>query len=205
MKVMLFSYPIIPVIHIFITKGGIKMKKIIILALIVFSSVIIFGWKPLEDYRSLEFVSYQITRIDYEGTSTITTTMSITRLEEDYEISTSNTWNHPLNDPIDMGIMFGQSMNFLFMSIMNPMYTFLYDAFDFDEMIPTKIMGFGTIRYEGTEKVGNYEGTKIVLYDDNKEPSMAWVINPDIPLALKTENYNNDQMIMILLDYKLAD
>lgn len=181
------------------------MKKIIILVMIILVTTALFAWKPLEDYRTLKFVSYLITQVDYDGTTTVITSMSINKKEGGYEISTSNTWNHPLDDPIDMGTMFGQSMNFLFMSIMNPMYTFLYEAFDFEEMIPTRIMGFGTIRYEGTEKVGNYEGTRVVLYDDNKEKSMAWVINQNIPLALKTENYQDNQMTMVLLDFEIAD
>lgn len=182
------------------------MKKVIMFALLALIAVTVLGeWAPIEDYRELSYVSYKITYDDYGEMKAMIVEMSITKKEDGYTLTTSNTWDQNMDDPIDMSTMFGQSMGFLFMGMLNPMYSFLYESFDLEELIPTRIMGFGTIKYEGTEVVGKYEGTKVILYDENKEPSMSWVINKDVPIALKTETIQDSPMIIELIDYKLAD
>ena len=185
---------------------GTGMKKFILLALVALIAVAAFSWQQIEDYRELELVSYKLDYDEYGEMKTIYISMEIEKTEDGYRISTTNTWDYNTDDVIDPSYLFTQSVGYMFISVLNPMYTFLFESFDLEELIPTRIMGFGTIKYEGTEQVGKYEGTRVVLYNEDKEPSIAWVINKDIPLALKTESFQDgNNMVVELLDYKMAE
>ncbi len=105
-------------------------------------------------------------------------------------------------------MMFGQQFSVMIYILLNPMLSFIYDAIDLEEQMNTKLYGFGTLKYEGLysaeRKNGTYTGTKVALYNEHKELSMYWIIDPNIPFALETytgDDYSDNSTTITLWDY----
>jgi len=194
-----------PLAKCFFKIGGIVVKKYLLVFFLVIFSALIFGaWQPATDYREFEYVaySYEIPE-DNDATTVFNITTYIKKTDNGYTVTNQIVREFP-DEPLDMVMLTGGFYGYITMFFMNPLGMMMLNYLDFDEMIPMKIMGFGTIRYEGEEKVGKYKGQKVVLYDEEKEPVFSWVINPEIPLIIKSVFYD-DNMTVTLLDYKMAE
>lgn len=179
------------------------MKRYFFILVIVALGASIFGvWQPATDYREFEYVSYGYQIVDEDSTTTFTITTFIKKTDTGYTVTNQIVQEFP-DEPLDMVTLTGGFYSYVAMFFMNPMSMMLMSYLDFEEMLPMKIMGFGTIRYEGEEKVGKYKGQKVVLYDEEKKPVFSWVINPEMPLVIKSVLYD-ENMTLTLLDYKMA-
>ncbi|MCD6103401.1 MAG: hypothetical protein J7J68_05500 [Thermotogaceae bacterium] len=178
------------------------MKKVFLLGIICIVSVS-FGWTLLEDLRNVKLVEYILS---YED-KTYNVTFEVSRVDSQYEVKQSTSYMVDSNAPIEFYSLFEINLGAYFLSILNPAYNYLLTAVDLTNQETTKIMGFGTLKYEGTEKVGKWTGTRVVLYDESGEKKIEWVLNQNVPFALKVTVIEDqeDQIVAELVNYIPAE
>jgi hypothetical protein len=117
----------------------------------------------------------------------------------------------PLDTELASDMMFRQQFSVMMYIFLNSILSFIYDAIDLQEQMNTKLYGFGTLKYERLYSVdgknGTYTGTKVALYNEDGELSMYWMIDPNIPFALKTymgDDYEDDSTTITFCDYALS-
>ncbi|AKI97362.1 hypothetical protein [Kosmotoga pacifica] len=181
------------------------MKSYLLLLVLIIFSVSVFGiWQPVTDYREFRYVAYNYSFPGSDDEPLIfTVSTDITKIADGYSITTHVTRSFP-DEPLDMGMMAGGLYGFVAVFYMNPIYNMIFGYLDFDEMLPMKIMGLGTLKYEGEKQVGKFKGQKIVIYNEEKKPIISWVINPKIPLVIES-TMHEESMTAVLLDYKMAE
>lgn len=178
------------------------MKKVFLLGIICIVSVS-FGWTLLEDLRNVKLVEYILS---YED-KTYDVTFEASRVDSQYKVKQSTSYMVDSDAPIEFCSLFETNLGAYFLGILNPAYNYLLAAVDLANQETTKIMGFGTLKYEGTEKVGKWTGTRVVLYDESGEKKIEWVLNQDVPFALKVIVIGDqeDQIVAELVNYIPAE
>jgi len=191
-------------------KGVNFVKKLALFLILLFVVTSFATWMPLEDYSGVKYVYYKINYTQYEEEKEMIYGVEIGMDEEKYILNYSTTVFLPKDQPLGSDVLFEQELSMFMYTFLNPMFSFFYEAIDLNEQMNTKIFGFGSIKYEGQvtvqSKNNEYTGTKVVLYNEDNELSMYWVLNQDIPFPIITytgDDYSDGSTIVQLWDYEL--
>lgn len=85
----------------------------------------------------------------------------------------------------------------LSMLIINPMYSYIFEQIDLEVGEKVKLLGVGTVKVIGKEKVGGREGfvCQFSQTEKNEEKLLAeWVIDPDLALPLRAKNFEDGKL-----------
>ena len=191
-------------------KGVNFVKKLALFLILLFVVTSFATWMPLEDYSGVKYVYYKINYTQYEEEKEMIYGVEIGLDEEKYILNYNTTVFLSKDQPIGSDVLFEQELSMFMYTFLNPMFSFFYETIDLNEQMNTKLYGFGSIKYEGQVTVqgknGTYTGTKVVLYNEDNELSMYWVLNQDIPFPIVTymsDNYSDGSTTVQLWDYEL--
>ena len=187
------------------------MKKLVLLIFVLFVVSSFATWSPIQDYSGVRYVYYKINYTEYGEEKEMIYGVEIGVDAERYILNYSTTVYLPVDAEISSDLMFGQQFSMMLYTFLNPMLTFIYDAIDLDERANTKLFGFGTLKYEENVTVSgrntSYTGTKVALYNEDKELAMYWVLNADIPFAIVThmgeDSFSDSDITIQLWDYQM--
>lgn len=167
------------------------MKKLALFLVVLFVVTTSFAtWMPLEDYSGVKHVYYKINYTEYGEQKEMVYGIEIKQDQDRYILDYNTTVYLPGDQEITSEVMYTQQFSMMMYTFLNPMLSFIYEAIDLDDQATTKLFGFGTLKYEGQVTVQGknttYTGTKVALYNEDKELSMYWILNPNIPFAIET-------------------
>jgi len=153
-------------------------------------------WQPYEFEPKNQRYEYNITTFQ-EGTEKVSTyVLSMEKRENGrMEVSVKTTWTAE-QDELDQQILggwwaagaFGLTMAFI-----NPMYAAFFGGLDMHVGNKMSFFGAGVVEVTGTEKVAGRTGFVCVLRNQDAGPVLGrYVVDPQVPLPLKTELYEED-------------
>jgi len=184
-------------------------NKVVIAAILVMAIILSFGlsfadmWEPYQFEPKDQEYEYEIT--NYEGVVTeeemaeaqVSHYLLMIDMLEDgqMEISVQTTWmasQDELGSEI-LGGWWAAGAFGLTMAFINPMYAAFFGGLDLQVGNKMSFFGAGVVQVTGTETVAGREGFVCeLLNQDGGNIQGRYVVDPSIPLPLKTEMYNED-------------
>lgn len=168
----------------------------IVISLFLGQSAFAKEWKPYQFSGKNEHFEYLITSLEDGKEETSIYILDIKKGKENlYDVAVTSKWTtDKLGDSILSGFWGAQGigMQFLFL---NPMFMMFFGNHELK--VGREIVGFmgtGLMTITGKEKVAGREGFVCEFREKEKEPVIArWVIDPDLALPLKTENFEKKE------------
>jgi len=156
-----------------------------ILLFIVFLSVISLGClfsSTSFDIRKFEYLEY---KINYED-QTFYYKISLDKKGDKYEVTTSVKFNVPSDtEELTFENIAGSTYASYILYFFNPTYEEFLNLVNLQNPETLEMYGI-VIKYEGTEKVGKYQGEKFTLIIED-QPQITWVISKSLEMFLKIE------------------
>jgi len=172
------------------------VKSLIIMGMVISlflgESVLAKVWQPYQFSGKSEHFEYLITTFEDEKEERSTYILDIKKGEGNlYDVTVTSKWTtEELGDSILAGFWGARGIMWLFL---NPMYGMYFTNFDLEVGEAVSFFGAGYMKITGKEKVAGVEGFVCEFREEKKAPLLSrWVINPDIALPLKTENFNEE-------------
>ena len=182
--------------------------KLLIVAILVIALILSFGlsfadmWEPYQFEPQDQEYEYEIT--NYEGvvaeegeSPEVSQYLLIIDLLEDgqLEVSVQTTWmadSDELGSEI-LGGWWAAGAFGLTMAFINPMYAAFFGGLDLKVGNKMSFFGAGVVEVTGTEQVAGRTGFVCVLRNQDAGPVLGrYVVDPQVPLPLKTELYEED-------------
>ena len=176
--------------------------KILIVTVLVMALILSFGlsyadmWEPYQFDPVDQEYEYKITNWE-EGTETISNYLLMIDLLDDgqLEVSVQTTWmagQDELGSEI-LGGWWAAGAFGLTMAFINPMYAAFFGGLDLHVGNKMSFFGAGVVQVTGTETVAGREGFVCeLLNQDGGTVQGRYVVDPSVPLPLKTEMFNED-------------
>jgi len=153
-------------------------------------------WQPYEFEPKNQRYEYKITTFQ-EGIEKVSTYVLDMEKRESgqMDVSVKTTWTAE-EDELDQQILggwwaagaFGLTMAFI-----NPMYAAFFGGLDMHVGNKMSFFGAGVVEVAGTEKIAGRTGFVCVLRNQDAGPVLGrYVVDPQVPLPLKTELYEED-------------
>jgi len=164
----------------------------IVISLFLGESALAKEWKPYQFSGKNEHFEYLITSFENEEEETSTYILDIKEGKGGlYDVTVTSKWTtEELGDSILGGFWGAQGMGMQFL-FFNPMFMMFFGNHELK--VGREIAGFmgtGIMTITGKEKIAGREGFVCEFREKEKEPVIArWVIDPDLALPLKTENF----------------
>jgi len=165
----------------------------IVISLFLGESALAKEWKPYQFSGKDEHFEYLITSFENEEEEISTYILDIKEGKGGlYDVSVTSKWTTEElgEDSILSGLWGAQGMGMQFL-FFNPMFMMFFGNYELK--VGREIAGFmgtGLMAITGKEKVAGREGFVCEFREKEKEPVLArWVIDPDLALPLKTENF----------------
>ncbi len=176
--------------------------KILIVMVLVMALILSFGlsyadmWEPYQFDPVDQEYEYEISNWE-EGTEKISNYLLMIDLLDNgqLEVSVQTTWmagQDELGSEI-LGGWWAAGAFGLTMAFINPMYAAFFGGLDLHVGNKMSFFGAGVVQVTGTETVAGREGFVCeLLNQDGGTVQGRYVVDPSVPLPLKTEMFNED-------------
>jgi len=153
-------------------------------------------WEPYQFEPKDQEYEYKITTFEEDVEKVSTYVLQIKKKGDDQlEVSVKTTWTaaeEDLGSQI-LGGWWAAGAFGLTMAFINPMYAAFFGGLDMYEGNKMSFFGAGVVEITGTEKVAGRTGFVCVFRNEDRGPVMGrYVVDPDVPLPLKTELFEED-------------
>jgi hypothetical protein len=176
--------------------------KFIIVSVLVIALVFSFGlcfadmWEPYQFEPKDQEYEYEITNFEGETEQVSHYILKIDLQDNgQLEISVQTTWmatQDELGSEI-LGGWWSAGAFGLTMAFINPMYAAFFGGLDLHVGNKMNFFGAGVVQVTGTETVAGREGFVCeLLNQDGGQVQGRYVVDPSIPLPLKTELFNDE-------------
>ncbi len=168
------------------------MKKLFLILLVCAVSTF-FAYRFETNLFAFKSLTYKITTPD----QTFYAGVEIKESKGNYEVTYWTRFNTKEEEASLAQIMIPHWWTFMATSFA---YAGILEMANLESSVP---LNYGNMKIvvEGEEKVGKYKGKRYTFYMDNS-PVVSWVINKDVPLALKTILIN-EKIVIELEDFQL--
>lgn len=177
----------------------------VLTVVIIVTSIVTSGlaemWQPYQFEPKNQEYEYKITSYEGDVEEGDVEKVSIYELvmeEEEggqMEVSVKTTWSVS-GDELDQQILGGWWAGGAFgltMAFINPMYAAFFGGLDLKVGNKMSFFGAGVVEVTSTEKVAGRTGFVCVLRNQDAGPVLGrYVVDPQVPLPLKTELYEED-------------
>ncbi len=186
-----------------VNKGGVMFSnwKLLMLALVlpitsIVTSVSAEMWQPYQFQPKDQEYEYKIAHYEKGVAQTSVYLLTLKKKDEGQtEVSVQTTWT-AAEEELDQQILggwwtagaFGLTMAFI-----NPMYAAFFSGLDLHKGNKMSFFGAGVVEVAATETVAGRSGFVCLLRNQDGGPIMGrYVVDPAVPLPLKTELYQED-------------
>jgi len=182
--------------------------KLLIVAILITALILSFGlsfaemWEPYQFEPKNQEYEYEITNFEGmtpEGEPEAQVSYYLLKITEkadgQLEVSVQTTWmagQDELGSEI-LGGWWAAGAFGLTMAFINPMYAAFFGGLDLSVGNKMSFFGAGVVQVTGTETVAGREGFVCELLDqDGGSVQGRYVVDPSVPLPLKTEQFKED-------------
>ncbi|MDI3472073.1 MAG: hypothetical protein PWQ48_354 [Thermotogaceae bacterium] len=171
-------------------------KKIFLLIVFLLISIGYLYSNALFDIRTFEYIEY---KVNYEN-QIFYYRISLIKKGSEYEVTTSTRFSIPGGtEELTLDDIAGSTYASYILYFFNPAYEEFLNLVNLQNPETLEMYGI-VVKYEGTEKVGKYQGEKFTLII-NDEPQITWIISKNLKMLLKVELPQGD-VSMELVDFK---